>query len=152
MLILAFAFIITICGTSAAATPQQNTTIISNNSSSTLSTLQSNSSKAKTTPKGDPIITGTVTINEFGSVRPLKGATVTVNTTGTNSRVLGTSITDQYGHYSINFYSTSSSFKVTSSYLGCNSITNNPVSVTLNNTDGISYGTSNFQLTPKIAI
>ena len=39
---------------------------------------------------------------------------------------------------------------MTSSYLGCSNVTNT-ISVTLNSTDGLYYGTSNFQLTPYIA-
>ena len=153
ILILAFAFIITICGTATAATPDQNTTINSNNNSSDISTLQINSTNTKkSVSKGDPIITGNVTINEYGNgvYVPLKGATITVNTTGSNSRILGTTTTDQNGNYIINFYSNDSQFLLTSSYLGCNSITNT-VPVTLNNTDSLYYGSSNFQLNPKTA-
>ena len=68
ILILAFAFLITICGTTTAATPDQNTTINSNNNSSDISTLQTNSTNTKkSVSKGDPIITGNVTINEYGN-------------------------------------------------------------------------------------
>ena len=102
--------------------------------------------------KGDPIITGTVTINKYGTgtYYPVQGATITVNSTGSNSRVLGTTTTDQNGNYYINFYSTATQFSVTSSYLGCNNVTNT-VSVTVNSTDGLYYGTSNFKLTPNTA-
>ena len=158
LFVLAFAFVITICGTAAAATPQQNTTINSHNNSSTLSTLQTNSKKAtskakNTSPIADPIITGTVTINEYGHIRVLKGATVTVNSTASNSKVLGTTKTDQNGHYSINFYSTDPQYRVTSSYIGCNNITQ---TVTVSQgpnypTDPNYYGTANIELTPKIA-
>ena len=158
--LLAFAFIITICGTATAATPNQLTTINShNNYNSINSTLQANSKKATTSkakntdPIADPIITGTVTINEYGHIRVLKGATITVNTTGSNSRVLGTAKTDQNGYYYINFYSTNSQFRVTSSYIGCNNITQ---TITVSQgpnypTDPNYYGTANFELTPKSA-
>ena len=155
MLILAFTVIITVCGTVAAATPQSNTTISDHSNITTVnSTLQNtiaNTTK-KSTSTGDPIITGTVTINEYdnGNYIPVKGAIITVNSTGSNSRVLGTTTTDKNGNYYIDFYSTDSQFLVTASYLGCDNITNT-VPVTLNNTDGLDYGSSNFQLSPKIA-
>ncbi|MDI6644197.1 MAG: invasin domain 3-containing protein [Methanobacteriaceae archaeon] len=100
----------------------------------------------------DPIINGTVTINEYGNTRPLPNATVTVNSTGTTSRVLATTTTDENGYYSVNFYSTSTSFLVTASYMGCNSVTQTVnVSPSSNPQDPNYYGTSNFQLTPKTA-
>ena len=73
MFVLAFVFLITTCGATAAATPQQNTSITSHSyNNSTTSILQLNSTKA--TSKGDPIITGNVTINEYdnGNYIPLK--------------------------------------------------------------------------------
>ena len=100
----------------------------------------------------DPIINGTVTINEYGNTRPLPNATVTVNSTGSNSRVLATTTTDANGYYSVNFYSTSTQFLVTSSYMGCNSVTQTVnVTPSSNPQDPNYYGTSNFQLTPKTA-
>ena len=155
MLILAFAFIITVSGAAAAATPQLNTTINDNSNLTTVnSTLQTINAKTtkKSSSKGDPIITGTVTINEYdnGIYVPVKGATITVNSTGSNSRVLGTTTTDKNGNYYIDFYSTDTQFLVTASYLGCDSVINT-VPVTLNNTDGLDYGSSDFQLAPKIA-
>ena len=114
----------TICGTSTAATPQQNTTI-SHNNTTTISTLQL-TSKATTTKKagsaGDPIINGTVTINEYGAIRNLPGATVIINST--SGRTLAITTTNANGFYSTNFYSNSTQFEVTTSYLGCNSVTN----------------------------
>ena len=63
LLVLAFVFVMSICGTTSAATQQKNSTI-SHNNTTTISTLQL-TSKATTTKKagskGDPIITGTVT-------------------------------------------------------------------------------------------
>ena len=106
MFFLAFVFLITTCGVTAAATPLQNTTIASHShNNSTTSILCLNSTK--TTSKGDPILTGKVTINEYdnGVYVPLKGATITVNSTGSNSRVLGTTTTDKNGNYYIDFYS-----------------------------------------------
>ena len=50
----------------------------------------------------------------------------------------------------VGFYSTASQFKVTTSYIGCNSVTNT-VNVVLNSTDNISYGTSNTVITPITA-
>jgi len=100
----------------------------------------------------DPIINGTVTISEYGNVRPLPNATITVNSTGSNSRVLGTTTTDANGYYSINFYSANTQFLVTASYLGCNSVTKTVnVSQSSNPQDPNYYGTSNIQLTPKTA-
>ena len=150
LFVLAFAFVITICGTAAAATPQQNTTINSHNNSSTLSTLQTNSKVKKTVSKGDPIINGTVTINEYGAIRKLSNATVTVNST--SGRILATGTTNANGYYSINFYSTDTQFKITTSYLGCNPVTNTvTVKLSSNPGDPNYYGTSNSTLTPKQA-
>ena len=54
MFFLAFVFLITTCGATAAATPQQNTTITSHShNNSTTSVLNLNSTKA--TSKGDRI-------------------------------------------------------------------------------------------------
>ena len=104
--------------------PQKNSTI-SHNNTTTISTLQINS-KSATTKKansdGDPIISGTVTINEYGAIRNLPEATVTINST--SGRTLAITKTDANGFYSTNFYSTDTQFKVTTSYLGCNSVTN----------------------------
>ncbi|MTK63720.1 MAG: DUF11 domain-containing protein [Methanobacterium sp.] len=146
--VLAFAIILAICGTSSAATVQNNTTISHTDSSAAHILLKTNAKKTGST--GDPIITGTVTINRYGTgtYYALKGATITVNST--SGRVLGTTTTDQNGNYYINFYSTDTRFLVTSSFLGCNSTTNT-VNVNLNSTDGIYYGTSNFKLTPNTA-
>ncbi|MBZ2166321.1 Ig-like domain-containing protein [Methanobacterium spitsbergense] len=157
MFVLVFAFVFTICGAATAATPHTVTTINSHNDNLTVSTLQANSKKASkaknTSPIADPIITGTVTINEYGHIRALKGATVTVNSTASNSKVLGTTKTDQNGYYSINFYSTDPQYRVTASYIGCNNITK---TVTVSQgpnypTDPNYYGTSNIELTPKTA-
>ena len=150
LFVLAFAFIITICGTASAATPQQNTTITSHNNSSTLSTLQTNSNVKKTVSKGDPIINGTVTINEYGAIRNLSNATVTVNSN--SGRTLAITTTDAKGYYSVNFYSTDTQFKITTSYLGCNAVTNTVnVKLGTNPGDPNYYGTSNSTLTPKQA-
>lgn len=92
----------------------------------------------------DPIINGTININEFGHIRPLPNAIVTVNST--SNRTLATTKTDENGYYYLNFYSTDSQFRLTASYMGCNPITN-VVTVT-SGPDGNYYGTSNFQLTP----
>ena len=86
MFVLVFAFIITICGTTAAATPSQSTTINTHNNT-TISTVTTN----KTSHNGYSIINGTVTINRYdnGTYYSVQGATITVNSTGANSRVLG---------------------------------------------------------------
>ncbi|ADZ09098.1 conserved repeat domain protein [Methanobacterium lacus] len=150
LFLLTVAFVIAICGTASAATVHNNTTI-SHSNNSQVQTLKLTSANAKkTSSKGDPIITGTVTINRYGTgtYYALKGATITVNST--SGRVLGTTTTDQNGNYYINFYSTDTSFLVTCSFLGCNSTTNT-VPVTLNNTDKLYYGSSNFQLRPNSA-
>ena len=148
MFIFAFAFVITICGTTAAATPSQSTTINTHNNTTTNSITTNN-----TNHNGDPIINGTVTINRYdnGTYYPVQGATITVNSTGTNSRVLGTTTTNQNGNYYINFYNNATQFLVTASYMGCNSTTST-VNVALNSTDGLYYGTSNFKLAPNTAV
>ena len=144
-----------VSGTASAATPSHNTTISTHFNVTTVnSTLQGNATNKtkKVSSKGDPIITGTVTIDEYddGNYVPVEGATITVNSTGSNSRVLGTTTTDKNGNYYIDFYSNDTQFLITASYLGCDSVTNT-VPVTLNTTDGLDYGTSTFQLAPQIA-
>nr|WP_319374716.1 Ig-like domain-containing protein [uncultured Methanobacterium sp.] len=139
MLILAFAFVLAIAGTSAAALNQTS------NETTINATADVNCSGS------DPIINGTVTVNEYGHVRPLEGATVTANSVGGN--VLASTTTDANGHYLLNFYSTATTFNIVVSYMGCTSVTQ---SVTVSNgpnypTDPNKYGTSNFQLTPKSA-
>ena len=139
MLVLAFAFVLAITSTSAAAL---NETSNQTNISATANADYSGS---------DPIISGTVTVNEYDHVRPLEGASVIVNSTSGN--VLASTTTDANGHYSLNFFSTDTTFNVIVSYIGCNSITH---SVTVTNgpnypTDPNKYGTSNFELTPKEA-
>ena len=139
----------TICGTSTAVTPQQNSTI-SHNNTTTISTLQL-TSKATTTKKaesaGNPIINGTVTINEYGAIRNLPGATVIINST--SGRTLAITTTNANGYYSTNFYSNSTQFEVTTSYLGCNSVTNSvTVAKSSNPNDPNYYGTSNSVVTP----
>ena len=78
---------------------QQYLIIIQHNS-----TVQANTTKIAVS-SGDPIITGTVKINKYinGTLYNLQGATITINSTGTNSRILGTTTTDQNGNYYINF-------------------------------------------------
>jgi uncharacterized repeat protein (TIGR01451 family) len=139
ILILAFAFVLTIVSTSAAAI---NGTGNTNNTSIDLTSDCTGS---------DPIINGTVTVNEYGHVRPLEGATVIVNST--TGRVLASTTTDANGYYFMNFYSTDTTFNVIASYMGCTPISR---SVTVNNgpnypTDPNKYATQNFQLTPKSA-
>ena len=91
-----------------------------------------------------PIINGTVTINEYGAIRNLPGATVIINST--SGRTLAIATTNANGFYSTNFYSTDTQFKVTTSYLGCNSITNTVnVALSTNPNDPNYYGTSNAQ-------
>ncbi|CEA12628.1 Ig-like domain-containing protein [Methanobacterium formicicum] len=140
MLILAFAFVFTILGTSAAA---MNGT---GNTTNTSIDLTSDCSTGS-----DPIISGTVTVNEYGHVRPLEGATVIANST--SGVVMGSTTTDANGHYTLNFYSTETTFNIIASYIGCTPITK---SVTVTNgpnypTDPNKYGTADFQLTPKTA-
>ncbi len=139
MFILASVFVLTILSTSAAAV---NGTGHTTNKSIDLTSDCSGS---------DPIINGTVTVNEYGHVRPLEGATVIANSTG--GKVLGSTTTDANGHYTITFYSTETTFNIIASYIGCNPITK---SVTVTNganypTDPNKYGTADFQLTPKTA-
>jgi len=146
--ILAFVFIITICGSATAATPTNNTTINSHNNSSVISTLQINSKVKKTVSKGDPIINGTVTIQEYDHpLRNLFNATVTVDST--SGRTLAITTTDKNGFYSVNFYSTDSKFNVITTYLGCDPVTNS-VTVTPSTIPGDPnyYGTSNATVTP----
>ncbi|MBF4475235.1 Ig-like domain-containing protein, partial [Methanobacterium formicicum] len=140
MFILAFAFVLTILGTSAAAVNETGNT---NNTTLDVTGECSGS---------DPIITGTVTVNEYGHVRPLEGATIIVNST-TSGKVVGSTTTDANGYYSVNFYSTETSFNVIANYIGCTPITR---TVTVSNgpnypTDPNKYGTANFELTPKTA-
>ncbi|MGZ7095800.1 MAG: Ig-like domain-containing protein, partial [Methanobacterium sp.] len=92
----------------------------------------------------DPIINGTVYINESGHVRVLPNATVTVNSS--TNKNLATTKTDQNGYYSLIFYSTATQFNVTATYTSSNPVTK-IVTVTLN-PDGNYYGTGNFTLTP----
>ena len=80
----------------------------------------------------------------------MANATVTVNTTA--GRTLATTTTNQNGYYSVNFYSTNTSFYVTASYPGCNSVTQTvSVAKSSNSTDPNYYGTGNFTLTPLLA-
>jgi len=137
MFIIAFAFVLAIAGTSAATSIENNQTNINDQ----------NVSEDLTSCEGcDPIINGTVIIEEYDRNRPLENATVTVSSN--SGRILGMATTDENGYYSISFFSAESIFKVTASYMGCNAITNNNVPVTLNLTDNIAYGTANFLLTP----
>jgi uncharacterized repeat protein (TIGR01451 family) len=136
MILISFIFAIVLCGASAAAV---NDT--------------ANETQDSIGCTADPIINGTVTINEYGHIRPLQGATVTVNTTASNSRILGTATTDENGYYSIGFYSTDTTFRVTSSYIGCDNITRT-VNVSPGPdypTDPNYYGTANIEMTPKTA-
>ncbi|AXV38903.1 Ig-like domain-containing protein [Methanobacterium sp. BAmetb5] len=140
MLILAFAFVFTILGTSAAAVNGTG------NNTNTSIDLTSDCSTGS-----DPIISGTVTVNEYGHIRPLEGATVIANST--SGVVMGSTTTDANGHYTLNFYSTETTFNIIASYIGCTPITK---SVTVSNganypTDPNKYGTANFELTPKTA-
>ena len=102
LILLFFALTITFCGTSAAAT-----TTHSNNTNLTNSTAHA----------GDPIINGTVYVDDYSN-RTLANATITINSTGSNSRVLATTTTDQNGNYNVNFYNTATQFIVTASYMG----------------------------------
>ncbi len=101
---------------------------------------------------GDPIISGNVNITDYNT-RSLANAIITINSTGSNSRVLATTTTDQNGNYNISFYSTATSFIVTASYMGTT-----PVSKTITVATGPNYpkdpnyyGTANFTLTPLTA-
>ncbi len=140
MLILAFAFVFTILGTSAAAVNGTG------NNTNTSIDLTSDCSTGS-----DPIISGTVTVNEYGHIRPLEGATVIANST--SGVVMGSTTTDANGHYTLNFYSTETTFNIIANYIGCTPITK---SITVTNsanypTDPNKYGTANFELTPKTA-
>jgi len=141
MFIIAFAFVLAIAGTSAAAVNETGNVTTDN---------------ITFTSEGgyegcDPIISGTVTVNEYGHVRPLEGASVVINSASGN--VLASTMTDANGYYSVNFFSADTQFNVQVSYLGCTPITH---SVTVSQgpnypTDPNYYGTSNFELTPKTA-
>ncbi len=96
----------------------------------------------------DPIISGTVTINEFGHIRPLPNATITVVNDG---RTLAMTTTDANGNYTVTFFSAATQFSVTASYMGCTSITNTVNVTKAPDPDPNYYGTSNFQLTPLTA-
>ena len=139
---LAFALIIS--GTSAAATT--NTThfnqTIQNNASS-------NHNITNKTVGHDPIITGTVQIDDY-STKTVANATVTVSSGG---KILDTTTTDKNGNYYLNFYSTATSFSVTASYPGCTSVTQTVTVAKGPNypTDPNYYGTSNFILTVQQA-
>ena len=137
MLILAFTFVLAIAGTSAAAVSE----------TSNVTTPQVTNDCGS-----DPIIDGTITVNEYGHVRPLEGATVTANSV--SGVILGRATTDASGYYSMNFYSTDTTFDIVASYMGCTSQTKR---ITVNNgpnypTDPNKYGTANFELIPKSAI
>ena len=124
-----FAFAIIFSGTSSAATMNSNQTTVN----------------TTTEHAGDPIINGTVDINDYGT-RPLANATITVNST--TGRTLATTTTNQNGYYTLNFYSTNTSFYVTASYPGCINVTQ---TVTVSNSTNIPgdpnyYGTGNFTL------
>jgi len=140
MLILAILLVLTLCGTATAATDKvKKKDVTEENITENI------------TSGGDPIINGTVTVNEYGHVRPLEGASVIVNSTSGN--VLASTTTDENGYYSVNFYSTDTLFNVIVSYMGCTTTTH---SVTVSQgpnypTDPNYYGTSDFQLTPKSA-
>ncbi len=80
----------------------------------------------------------------------MANATVTVNTT--TGRTLATTTTNQNGYYSVNFYSTNTSFYVTASYPGCTSVTQTvSVAKSSNSTDPNYYGTGNFTLNALLA-
>ncbi len=138
MLILAFTFVLAIAGTSAAAVSE----------TSNVTTPQVTNDCGS-----DPIIDGTITVNEYGHVRPLEGATVTANSVSASGVILGRATTDASGYYSMNFYSTDTTFDIVASYMGCTSQTKR---ITVNNgpnypTDPNKYGTANFELIPKSA-
>ncbi len=137
MFILALILALAICGTVAAATDKNKKN----------DTTDENITQNVTTYGGsDPVISGNVTIKEFDNpARNLSGAQVVVNST--SGRVLASTTTDANGHYSVSFFSTDLSFIVTASFIGCNPVSYT-VPVTINATDGIAYGTRNFQLTP----
>lgn len=162
---LVFAFVIAFCGTSAAAvdTTKKNTTNlqIKDNYKDLKNTAppiisspkEKKPKKDKQNPNinGDPIISGTVSINEYSNLRNLPNATITVySTTG---RALGITTTDANGNYNLNFYSTDTQFDVTTRYLGCSSVTTRVTVAPGPNypTDPNYYATANFQLTPYTA-
>jgi len=137
MFIIAFAFVLAIAGTSAAAVNETENVTTSNVTDECVGS--------------DPIINGTITVNEYGHTRPLEGATVIVNSN--SGKVLASTTTDANGYYSVNFYSAETTFNIIASYVGCTPITQ---SITVANgpnypTDPNKYGTLNFTLTPKTA-
>ena len=137
MFIIAFAFVLAIAGTSAAAVNETENVTTSNVTDECVGS--------------DPIINGTITVNEYGHTRPLEGATVIVNSN--SGKVLASTTTDANGYYSVNFYSAETTFNIIASYVGCTPITQ---SITVTNgpnypTDPNKYGTLNFTLTPKTA-
>jgi len=137
MFILAILLVLTLCGTVAAVSDKEKKKDI---------TEENITENVTTTGGCDPVINGTVTIEEYGRTRALPNATVTVSST--SDRILGMATTDENGYYSISFFSTDTIFKLTASYIGCDSVTNSSVPVTLNLTDNMAYGTANFLLTP----
>ena len=142
MLILALVLALALCGAASAATDKEK---------KNKTTEENITDNITTYSGGDPIINGTVTVNEYGHVRPLEGASVIVNSTSGN--VLATTTTDANGYYYVNFFSTETQFNVKVSYTGCAPITQS-VTVTQGPnypTDPNYYGTSNFTLTPKTA-
>jgi len=137
MFIIAFAFVLAIAGTSAAAVNETENVTTSNVTDECVGS--------------DPIINGTITVNEYGHTRPLEGATVIVNSN--SGKALASTTTDANGYYSVNFYSAETTFNIIASYVGCTPITQ---SITVANgpnypTDPNKYGTLNFNLTPKTA-
>jgi len=137
MFIIAFAFVLAIAGTSAAAVNETENITTTNITDECVGS--------------DPIINGTITVNEYGHTRPLEGATVIVNSN--SGKTLASTTTDANGYYSVNFYSAETTFNIIASYVGCTPITQ---SITVANgpnypTDPNKYGTLNFTLTPKTA-
>ncbi len=137
MFIIAFAFVLAIAGTSAAAVNETENVTTSEITDECVGS--------------DPIINGTIIVNEYGHTRPLPGATVIVNSN--SGKTLASTTTDANGYYSVNFYSAETTFSIIASYVGCNPITK---SITVANgpnypTDPNKYGTLNFILTPKNA-
>ena len=137
MFIIAFAFVLAIAGTSAAAVNDTENVTTSNVTDECVGS--------------DPIINGTITVNEYGHTRPLEGATVLINSN--SGKALASTTTDANGYYSVNFYSADTTFNIIASYVGCTPITQ---SITVANgpnypTDPNKYGTLNFTLTPKTA-
>ena len=151
--------------TTITSNPTTTTTITSNPKITTTKTITTTTktttkiTKTTTTTttittaaihKGDPIISGTVYVDDY-STKTLANATITV--TSMSGRILDTTTTDQNGNYNISFYSTDSSFIVTASYPGCNNVTQT-VTVSPGSkypTDPNYYGTSSFTLTPLLA-